>query len=574
MAFDSFSLRLIIDELKGTILGGQIRHIEQINATDITLKISGSSDTFFLLLSAHSVYARAHLIPRSIRNPSRSHFADFLMKHLMRGSITQIEQVGLDRILIFDIQPTGVVEANPKRLIGEFMGKHSNLILVDADTGKILESIKHVDENMSRKRQILPGLAYVSPPMQDKHDPFTLTRELFASFFEDASQRDPSRVILRNVDGFSPVLAREVVLRTLPDPSVDELWEAYQTVIEDLGSPHVFIHEEDVVDVAPLRLHIENAEPRRFDSMCEALHFYHTRKIEREKENSQRHALMQSLERRRNAIEEKISSLEVEMAQAENADQFRILGELINANLHRIQRGQKQVEVQNYYEAGSPRILIDLDPALLPAQNAQRYFKRYTKAKRSKSILANLIGDQEAQLQRLDYYREKVENAQGVEALMRLREEFIKQGLLADPQKRRKKSAEEKSFRRYTSLDGYSIYVGRSTRENDLLTLRIANKHDMWLHAKQIPGSHVIIRNPEKKQQIPMPTLLEAARAAAFFSRAGKSGNVPVDYTWVKYVTKPKGSVPGYVHYTHEKTLYVDPERPRGSNSRGRTGNP
>ena len=564
MAFDSFSLHYVTKELRQTIADGQIRHIEQINATDIVLKISASADVSFLLLSAHSVHARAHLVSKPARANNRSHFADFLMKHLIRGTIRSIEQVGLDRILYIDIEPRGVLETAPKRLIGEFMGKHSNLILIDSGTGKILESIKHVDDEMSRRRQVLPGLSYQPPPAQAKHDPFKLSQEEFTTIFEDSSQRDAARAILRHVDGFSPLLAKEVVLRASPDGPVTELWDAYQSLLGELGSPHIFVDGKKMLGVAPLRLHLGGGQPQPFETMSQALDHYHEQVITQEHEVAQRQALLQALEKRGAGTEEKITALEMEMERAENAEEYRIQGELINANLHRIKRGQTQVTVQNYYEPDTPDMVIELEPSLLPAQNAQQYFKRYSKAKRGKSILANLISDQEANVERLRHYREMVDSATGLEAQMQVRQEFISAGLLTDPQKHRKKSAEEKSFRRYTSSNGFSIYVGRSTKENDLLTLKIARKHDIWLHAKQIPGSHVIIRNPERKEQIPMPTLLEAARAAAFFSRSGKSENVPVDYTSVRYVTKPKGSAPGYVHYTHEKTLFVDPERPKG----------
>ena len=248
MSFDSLALRLVTDELHHTILNGTIRHIEQLNSHSIVLKITQSTQTHFLLISTHSIHARAHLIERPPKGQSRSHFADFLIKHVMRGQITAVEQVGLDRVLKLTIEPTSdILETSPKSIIAEFMGKHGNIIFVDEASGNILESIKHIDETMSRYREVLPGLPYTPPPQQDKWHPLKLDQETFVSLVEN---REVSwRFLFNQIDGLSPTLAKEIIARADDQSASANLWEAYQQVMAYFqtadSSPQVLIESDD-----------------------------------------------------------------------------------------------------------------------------------------------------------------------------------------------------------------------------------------------------------------------------------------------------------------------------------------
>ena len=280
MSFDSLALRLVTDELCHTILNGTIRHIEQLNPHSIVLKISKSTQTHFLLISTHSIHARAHLIERPPKGQSRSHFADFLIKHVMRGQITAVEQVGLDRVLKLTIAPASdVLEASPKSIIAEVMGKYSNIILIDEASGNILESIKHIDETMSRYREVLPGLPYTPPPQQDKWDPLKLDQDTFVSLVEN--REVGWRFLFNQIDGLSPTLAKEIIARAGDQSTPAHLWEAYQQVVacfhlscnrpqvqieadtsvkqsqakEDANN-HTYLKDEDkVVDVSAFKAH-------------------------------------------------------------------------------------------------------------------------------------------------------------------------------------------------------------------------------------------------------------------------------------------------------------------------------
>lgn len=580
MSFDSLALHLVTDELRHTILNGTIRHIEQLNPHSIVLKISQSTKTHFLLISTHSIHARAHLIERPPKGQSRSHFADFLMKHVMRGQITAIEQVGLDRILKLTIAPTAdVLEPSPKSIIAELMGKYSNIILVDETSNNILESIKHIDETMSRYREVLPGLAYTPPPQQDKWHPLKLDQDTFVSLVEN--REVGWRFLFNQIDGLSPTLAKEIIARVDDQSTLTDLWEAYQQVVECFqpfrSRPQVLIEANDsvkqcqsesnnleegdqVVNVAALKLaQFPHTESRFFETMSEALTAYYDAVIRDEAMQSERNALRQVLDKMSEALDRKQVSLRQDLENAEQAEDYRIKGELLTANLHHIKRGQTVVEVQNYYSPDLGVLPIELDPQLSPSENAQQYFKRYTKAKRGISVIHRLIADNEAEQEALQAYVSEVEEAKGLKGLRAIQSEFVKKGWIKETKRQSKQSESAGAFRKYTSPDGFQIYVGRNSKENDLLLRRIASRRDMWLHAKQIHGSHVIIRNPENKPGIPMPTLLKAAKIAAFFSKAQHSSYVPVDYTWFRYVVKPKGTAAGFVTYTHEKTLYVEP---------------
>ena len=565
MSYDSLALRLVVEELHEALLGSTIQHIEQANPHTFSFKVGRAAQTHWLTLSAHSLHARAHLTQKPAPGQKQSYLADFLTTHLRRGTITAIEQLGWDRILKITVQPTSdePIQLSPKAIIAEFMGKHSNIILIDAGDDRILESLKRIDETMSRHREILPGETYILPPQQDKLDPLTLDESAFIQLFSERVEVS-WRQLFNKIDGLSPALAKEIIARA----AQTDLWSAYQQVVAyfDPGnaSPQLLMDGDAPLAVTPLPLHqFPQATSQAFDTMSDALTAYYDAITLNESIASERRSLTQALTKQENLLQRKAEGLHTDLERAEKADDYRIQGELILANLHAITRGQKQVELQNYYSSELEMLSIPLNPERSPSENAQAYFKRYTKAKRGRSRIQQLISDVEADQETLRLYASKLEAADTLDALQRLRTEFVANGYLkASHRGKQKQEVSDGPFRRYTSSNGFQIYVGRNSQSNDLLLRQIAKPRDMWLHAKQIHGSHVIIRNPENRQDIPMPTLLQAAQLAAYYSKAHHASNVPVDYTWARYVVKRKGNVAGYVHYTREKTLYVEPAVP------------
>ena len=569
MAFDSLALRLVVAEVRERVLGGTIRHIEQANPHTFSFKVGRGVETCWLTLSAHSVHARAHLIEKPPAGQKQSYLADFLTTHLRRGKIVGVEQLGWDRILKLTVEPVSEehIQQAPKAIIAEFMGKHSNIILVDATDDRILESWKRIDETMSRHREILPGEMYTLPPQQGKVDPLALDESGFSGFIE-GRESVGWRQLFNQIDGLSPTLAKEIVARG----AGGDLWGAYQEVIgyfdSESVSPCLLRVDDEPLTVSAMPLcQFPEAVSEPFGTMSEALAAYYEAVTVRERFESERRTLEQALARREVLLARRADGLRRDLARAEKAEEYRVQGELLLANLHVIDRGAREAVLQNYYSPELEMVAIALDPELSGSDNAQAYFKKYTKAKRGRSRIQQLLSDVEADQATLGAYVSRLEGADSLGALERLRTEFVANGYLKAPQRGKgKQVVGEGPFRRYTSRNGFQIYVGRNSQANDLLLRQIAKPRDMWLHAKQIHGSHVIIRNPENRPDIPMPTLLEAAQLAAYYSKAHHASHVPVDYTWVRYVVKRKGNVAGYVHYTREKTLYVEPGVPSGKN--------
>ena len=502
MSYDSLALRLVTHELRETLLGSTIRHIEQANANTFSFKIGHATQMHWLTLSAHSVHARAHLIEKPPPGQKQSYLADFLTTHLRRGTVTAIEQLGWDRILKITVQPVSdeLIQPPSKAIIAEFMGKHSNIILIDASDDRILESLKRIDETMNRHREILPGETYTLPPQQEKVNPLALDKAAFTELV-DGQAEVSWRQLFNKIDGFSPTLAKEVVARA----SETGLWDAYQQVIAHFDpenvSPQLLMDGDEPIAASALPLQqFPDATLQAFDTMNDAIAAYYDAITLKENIVSERNALKQALTKQRNVLRRKAKALQNDLERAEKSEDYRIQGELILANLHTITRGQEQVELQNYYSPELEKLSITLDPQQTPSENAQTYFKRYTKAKRGYARIQQLISDLDADQETLQLYEFELESAVTLEALQRLRAVFVENGYLKAPQSRKQKQAvAEGPFRRYTSTNGFQMYVGKNSQSNDLLLRQIAKPSDMWLHAKQIHGSHVIIRNPENR---------------------------------------------------------------------------
>lgn len=563
MSFDSLTLRHVTYEFAETIIGGTIRHIEQANSTTFTLKVTNNRQTHWVTLSAHSVHARTHIIDKPSPGQKQSYFADFLSTHLKNGIITDIEQLGWDRILKITVQPKSdePIQPSSKAIIAEFMGKHSNIILIDTTDDRILECLKHIDETMSRYREVLPGETYALPPQQEKLNPLTIDEATFSKHFQ--SSEITWKKLFSKIDGLSPTTAKEIITRA----EKTQLWDAFKQVITYFDSSHIspqlLLNGDEPITVSPMALHqFPDSNSVSFGTMCEALTAYYDAITLIENRADKKRTLIQALDKQENLLRRKEKKLQQDLEKAEKSEDYRIQGELILANLHQITRGQRQAELQNYYSEDLETLSIPLNPELSPSDNAQAYFKKYTKAKRGYSQIQQRLAELEAEYKVVSEYESKVESADTLETLQNLHAEFINNGYLKTQKHGKQQELTEGPFRRYTSSNGFQIYVGRNSESNDLLLRQIAKPRDMWLHAKQIHGSHVIIRNPENRADIPMPTLLQAAQLAAYYSKAHHSSYVPVDYTWARYVVKRKGNVAGYVHYTHEKTLYVEPAVP------------
>jgi predicted ribosome quality control (RQC) complex YloA/Tae2 family protein len=593
MALDGLVLHAVVHELKACI-GGRINKIHQHSANDILLHIRAQGQNLKLLLSANPTYPRIHFTQQQFMNPMEAlMFCMLLRKHCENGVIEGVEQIGLERMVHLHIrQRDELGDFSTKTIIIEIMGRHSNIILLDSVSGSILDGIHHVTPAISSYRIIMPGTKYTAPPAQHKDNPLTVDREQFlealttepklsleeeieASLAPQTNQTPENleKLIVSRFSGVSPLAAREIVYRSgqpsnvlLPDANLPALWDAFVQVMVPIRE-----HQYEPIIVEESRsgklffamtalTHIDGTVSS-YESASACLESFYGDKAERDTVKQRVSDLLRFLQNEKNKNVKKIDKLQDTLNEAKDADQYRILGELLTASLHAVKKGDKELETINYYDENEAAIRISLDPLLTPSDNAQRYFKKYTKMKNSRSIVEKQMEQAREEIAYLNALLQQL-HAASLQDIQEIRDELTDQGYVKDrskKQQRKKKKQDKPALSCFTSSDGTPIYVGKNNTQNEYLTNRLASSGDTWLHTKDIPGSHVVIRSDSFSDE----TLLEAAELAAYFSQAKESSQVPVDYTLIKHVHKPNGSKPGFVIYVNQKTLFVTPDEQR-----------
>ena len=576
MAFDAVTVRCLTQELCERLINGRIDKIHQPEKDEITINIRTLESSYKLVVSASSAHPRVHFTNTSKRNPiTAPMFCMLLRKHLGSGKITAIEQVGFERIIKFSIESYDELgDLTTKYLIAEIMGRHSNIILTTQDM-KIIDCIKHIDFTISSVRQLLPGLDYVSPPPQDKTDLINIEETVQIDFSSPVQTVD--KAILSSVAGISPLTAREIVYRAFGRTDIKnaeltdsgrnkilyEVVRLAKAVKTGDFEPCMIINSASgkLMDFSstPIKQYESMADIRYFDSVSELLDsFYKTRDMhERMRQKSA--DLVKLLSNNIERVSKKLVILNKTLSDSENKDKYKIYGDLLMANLYNMEQGKKNIEVQNYYEENAPMIKITLDPQLTPSQNAQKYYKKYNKAKTAEVEAAKQIKNSKSDLEYLESTLAAVETADSESDLNAIRAELIAEGYLKRKvnQKRQKQAASKPMH--FVSSDGFDIYVGKSNMQNDYLTLKFANSSDLWFHTKNIHGSHTVIKLGIDKD-VPKSTIMEAAQIAAYYSKGRDSSQVPVDFTQIKNVRKPNGAKPGMVIYDNYNTIYVTPK--------------
>jgi predicted ribosome quality control (RQC) complex YloA/Tae2 family protein len=595
MPFDGVVLSAVAARLSALLTGGKIEKVYQPEADELLLHIAAGREKYKLFLSSNSASPRVCLTgdygPYPQNPPG---FCMLLRKHIQGGRIVRVEQKGTERVLECTIDTVNELGfSRNKRLIVEIMGKHSNILLVDAQSDRIIDSIKRLSFAVNRYRQTLPGCPYVEPPSHDKLPWYEIRRaHIAAALAENGLSRSADRAslsprvakaILSRVQGVGPLVAEELAAETVaeatagvpaeapaadgvsPDALADAALRALQRLAEKTRSGHCAPVVYMDPSGKPLEFHaypiasLEGAcEALRFDDINEAIEFYYTNRIAT---NRIRQKSADLLKAARNSLDKqflKKQRLLEDLARAENAAGDRLFGELLTANLHVLTPGQKTATLTNYYDGSE--IEIPLDPRLSPSQNAQRYYKLYGKAKTAVVEKKTQLAETDKEIAYLESVLSFIENAATVEETDALRLELIESGYL----RRGRQSAAKKQPRpaplSYTVGGGFRVQVGRNNRENDLLTFKKAAGGDPWLHTKDIPGAHVILFT--EGREAPAAAVFEAAAIAAWHSKGRSSENVPVDYTLAKHVKKPAGARPGMVIFTHNRTLYVKPGLP------------
>jgi predicted ribosome quality control (RQC) complex YloA/Tae2 family protein len=560
MSFDGLFTKAMVDELSRTLKGGRINKVHQPYKNEVILTIRANGVNQKLLFSAHPSYARVQLTNEAYDNPSEPPmFCMLLRKHIEGYILEDVYQVENDRMIIFEIKGRNEIgDVSYKQLIIEIMGRHSNIVLVDKTRNIILDSVKHVSFAVNSHRAILPGQTYIYPPEQNKQNPFMVdTDEILRRIDFNSGKLD--KQIVEHFAGTSPLFAKEVIFQsgianraTVP--------AAFLQLIQRIKSgelvPSIMsTGNKEVFYLFPLE-HIAG-EVKSFSTLSEMLDRFYFGKAERDRVKQQGNDIERLIINEKEKNEKKIEKLESTLREAEKADQLQRFGELLTANLYAAKKGMKEIEVIDYYDEMGGTVAIALDPRKTPSENAQKYFSKYQKAKNSVSIVIEQIEKAREEVLYFENLLQQVQSASPKD-IQEIREELVEGGYIRDRQKRNaKKSANAKPILdHYLSSDGTEIIVGKNNKQNDYLTNKLAARDEIWLHTKDIPGSHVIIRSKEPSEA----TVHEAAKLAAYFSKARNSSSVPVDYTKVRYVKKPSGAKPGFVIYDNQMTVYVTPE--------------
>ena len=568
MPLDAICLQGVVGELAPQLTGSRIEKIQQPARDQIILLLRGSRRLF---LNAGANQPRIHLTEQLRDNPSQPPmFCMLLRKHLSGGIIESVRQEPLERVVTLTVLASDEMgERSRFTLVWEGMPRRANLILCDRD-GRIIDCLRRVDLEAEQDRQVLPGLFYRLPTRQDKRSPLSVTEEEFAALLGRAAPDAPlDGWLLDTFTAISPLVARELTVRACgstdaPASQGSALWEVFsrwqRDVHENAFTPTLIKRNGSLADFTygPVTQYGTYAETEVYDSFSHLLDDFYEKREQAERVKQKGRDLLKTATTARDRVRRKLAAQEKELAACLDRDHLRICGELITANLYRMERGQSRLTAQNYYDENCADMDIPLDVRLSPQENAARYFKQYAKAKTAEKYLTAQLQKGGEELQYLESVLQELAQAESEQDFNDIRTELTDGGYLRGRGKKQPGFQRASKPREFRSSAGLRILVGRNNRQNDRLTTKDADKRDIWLHTQKIHGSHVILctGGTEPDEQ----SLMEAASLAAYFSQAQGSTKVPVDYTPVKFVKKPAGAKPGMVVYTTYQTMLADPD--------------
>ena len=568
MPLDAICLQGVVGELAPQLTGSRIEKIQQPARDQIILLLRGSRRLF---LNAGANQPRIHLTEQLRDNPSQPPmFCMLLRKHLSGGIIESIRQESLERVVTLTVLASDEMgERSRFTLVWEGMPRRANLILCDRD-GRIIDCLRRVDLEAEQDRQVLPGLFYRLPTRQDKRSPLSVTEEEFAALLGRAAPDAPlDGWLLDTFTAISPLVARELTVRACgstdaPVSQGNALWDVFsrwqRDVNENTFTPTLIKRNGSLADFTygPVTQYGTYAETEIYDSFSHLLDDFYEKREQAERVKQKGRDLLKTATTARDRVRRKLAAQEKELAACLDRDHLRICGELITANLYRMERGQSRLTAQNYYDENCADVDIPLDVRLSPQENAARYFKQYAKAKTAEKYLTAQLQRGREELQYLESVLQELAQAESEQDFNDIRTELTDGGYLRGRGKKQPGFQRASKPREFRSSAGLRILVGRNNRQNDRLTTKDADKRDIWLHTQKIHGSHVILctGGAEPDEQ----SLMEAASLAAYFSQAQGSTKVPVDYTPVKFVKKPAGAKPGMVVYTTYQTMLADPD--------------
>mgnify|MGYP006277689295 CR=1 FL=1 len=578
MSLDGITIHALSEELNDKLIEGKINKIYQPEEDELSIDIRNNGSNYKLLISASSNNPRIHLTNDSKKNPqSPPMFCMLLRKHLQGGKIVSITQPSLERIIKFSVLSyDDLGDLSEKELIVEIMGRHSNIILINKNNQKVIDSIKRITPDISRVRQIIPGIIYKMPPKQNKFNSLDINKHIFSDKLKE--NNDGMKIfkfIYQNFMGISPLVAKEICHRSniyhnlkigaLENDQIEKLYEEFKNIISNLVNNNlnpcmIYNDTKDKIlgfSAIDLRQYNEGIKVP-FESVSKLLDSVYITKDRLDRIKQKSLSLKKNIKTKLDRSKNKLSKQKEELINAKDREKYKIYGELITANIYRLEKGLKNFTANNFYD-NNAEIKIKLKENLTPSENAQRYFRRYNKLKNAHKLVSKQIEQTKEEIDYLENILLSIENATELSDLEDIKNELMEEGYIKNKKKyqKKKKNKSTSKPKHYISSDNFDIYVGKNNKQNDYLTLKFANKEDIWFHTKNIPGSHVIIVT--NGQDVPDTTIMEAANLAAYNSKAKMSSNVPVDFTEQKNVKKPNGSKPGMVIYENNNTIYVTP---------------
>lgn len=575
MPLDAVYLSAVADELRPHLIGAKIDKIYQPSRDEVIFALRTREGSFRLLLSANSNHPRIHFTETAYENPQTPPmFCMLLRKHLVGGRFTAVLQPPMERVIDLELECSDEFgDLVKKHVVIEIMGRNSNLILTGPD-GRIIDCVRRVDYEMSEQRQVLPGLYYHLPPGQDKQNPLTATLEEISGLVLSLNfPTRPDEFIMDHFSGMPPLICRELAARFDPDledlntlPSVGRytfsahLKGEFDRISGGVLAPYLLEKNGAPWDYTymPISQYGGMVESKRQESFSALLDMFYAKRDAAARMKSKSQAMVKNITNLRNRTARKLENQKKELLATADRDALRIKGELITANLYRMEKGQTKLVAENYYDPDLKEIEIPLNPMLTPQQNAAKYFKDYTKAKNAEIYLTEQIARGETEKEYLGSILDELSRAETEKDLTDIRQELIAGGYLRNTDKKKRMKTQPSKPMEFVSSTGLRIRVGRNNTQNDQLTMKDSYKSDLWLHTQKIHGSHVIVSL--EGGECDETTLIEAAKLAAYYSQGRDGQNIPVDYTTVKYVKKPNGSKPGMVIYDHYNTVYVTPD--------------
>ncbi|GAB6092060.1 NFACT RNA binding domain-containing protein [Furfurilactobacillus curtus] len=558
MSFDGTFTHAMVHELSKQLTGGRVAKISQPYPNEVMLTVRSQSKNYPLLLSAHPSYARIQITEIPYANPATpTNFTMMLRKYLDGAILAELVQVDNDRIVRLNFNTRNELGDRQRiSLVLEMMGRHSNLFLLDLGDQRILDLIKHVNPDQNRVRPLLPGATYQAPPAQNMINPFVSATNIEALVHDFPAAEVLAKQLQMTFQGLAHDTAL-LLARALHNNS-QSVGENFHAFFSQFDQPVPTLTENAAGKTAfsAIAIHDSTVRSQTFPSLSQLLDFFYQDRAERERVNEQAGNLIHIVRNELKKNRTKLKKLQETLAESDHADEYRIKGELLTTYLGQVTRGMKEIELPNFYDDNHP-LKITLSNQIGPSQNAQKYFNRYQKLKNAVAYVNEQLAKTEAEINYLANIQAQIELANPKD-INEIRLELQQQGYIRLPKtkSRKKPRLQISQPEQFHASDGTLISVGKNNLQNDKLTLHTANKNDIWLHVKNLPGSHVIIHQANPQEQ----TLTEAALLAAYFSKARASASVPVDYVPVKKIRKPNGAKPGFVIYEGQRTLFVTPD--------------